>query len=130
MLGRRVVVTHHGEYYRRAKWGFVARQMLRLGERFALRSADRLIAVSPSLTERLRAACPTASERIWFIHNGGPELPAPRADALTRLDLASPDYILAAARLVPETGLHELLDAHRAANDTAKPAIVRGTETN
>src|SRR3546814_2062610 len=30
MLGLRVVVTHHGEDYRRAKWGFVARQMLRL----------------------------------------------------------------------------------------------------
>src|SRR3546814_12147922 len=76
------------EDYRRAKWGFVARQMLRLGERFALRSADRLIAVSPSLTERLRAACPTASERIRFIPNGVPELPAARGDALPRLELA------------------------------------------
>src|SRR3546814_10903400 len=86
--------------------------MLRLGERFALRSADRLIAVSPSLTERLRAACPTASERIRFIPNGVPELPAARGDALTRLDLASRDYILAVGRLVPEKGLHDLIDAH------------------
>src|SRR3546814_2117951 len=76
------------EDYRRAKWGFVARQMLRLGERFALRSADRLIAVSPSLTERLRAACPTASERIRFIPNGRSEEHTSELQSLMRISYA------------------------------------------
>jgi glycosyltransferase involved in cell wall biosynthesis len=128
MLGLKVVVTHHGEDYRRAKWGFVARQMLRLGERFALRSADRLIAVSPSLTERLRAAYPPGAERIRFIPNGVPELPAGRGDALTRLGLTRGNYILAVGRLVPEKGLHDLIDAHQRAGDPRTLVIVGGAD--
>lgn len=128
MLGLKVVVTHHGEDYRRAKWGFVARQMLRLGERFALRSADRLIAVSPSLTERLRATYPAAAERIRFIPNGVPELPAGRGDALTRLELKRGNYILAVGRLVPEKGLHDLIDAHARADDPRTLVIVGGAD--
>lgn len=128
MLGLKVVVTHHGEDYRRAKWGFVARQMLRLGERFALRSADRLIAVSPSLTERLRATYPAGAERIRFIPNGVPELPAGRGDALTRLGLTSGTYILAVGRLVPEKGLHDLVDAHARAGDPRTLVIVGGAD--
>ena len=128
LLGLRVVVTHHGEDYRRAKWGFVARRMLRLGERFALRSADRLIAVSPSLTERLRAACPAAAARIRFIPNGVPELPVGRGDALTRLGLAARHYILAVGRLVPEKGLHDLVDAYERAGDPRTLVIVGGAD--
>jgi glycosyltransferase involved in cell wall biosynthesis len=128
MLGLRVVVTHHGEDYRRAKWGFVARQMLRLGERFALRSADRLIAVSPSLTERLRRAYPAGAERIRFIPNGVPELPAGPGGALDRLGLTSGNYILAVGRLVPEKGLHDLVDAHARARDPRMLVIVGGAD--
>jgi glycosyltransferase involved in cell wall biosynthesis len=127
-LGMRVVVTHHGEDYRRAKWGFVARQMLKLGERFACRSADRVIAVSPSLAERLRGAYPAASERIRFIPNGVPNLPAARGDALDRLGLAPRDFILAVGRLVPEKGLHDLVDAHARAGDPRTLVIVGGAD--
>jgi glycosyltransferase involved in cell wall biosynthesis len=128
LLGLRVVVTHHGEDYRRAKWGFVARHMLRLGERFALRSADRLIAVSPSLTERLRNAYPTGAARIRFIPNGVPNLPASRGNALTRLRLVPRNYILAVGRLVPEKGLHDLVDAHERSGDPRTLVIVGGAD--
>lgn len=128
MLGLRVVVTHHGEDYRRAKWGFVARQMLRLGERFALRSADRLIAVSPSLTERLRNAYPAGAARIRFIPNGVPELPAGHGDALERLRLTPQNYLLAVGRLVPEKGLHDLVDAHERVDDPRTLVIVGGAD--
>lgn len=128
MLGMRVVVTHHGEDYRRAKWGFVARQMLRLGERFALRSAHCLIAVSPSLTERLRAAYPAVATRIRFIPNGVPELPAASGGALARLGLTPRGFILAIGRLVPEKGLHDLVDAHERAGDPRTLVIVGGAD--
>lgn len=117
-LGLRVVVTHHGEDYRRAKWGPVARAMLRLGEQLACRAADRLIAVSPSLAERLRAAHPGAASRISFVPNGAPELPAAPADALASLGLVRRAYILAVGRIVPEKGLHDLIDAHERARDS------------
>lgn len=128
LLGMQVIVTHHGEDYRRAKWGFVARQMLRLGETLACRSAHRLVAVSPSLAERLQAAYPAAAGRIRFIPNGVPHLPAGRGEALARLDLAPGGYILAVGRLVPEKGLHDLIDAHAKAGDPRTLVIVGGAD--
>jgi len=128
LLGLRVVVTHHGEDYRRAKWGRVARTMLRLGEQFACRAADRLIAVSPSLAERLRAAHPAAAARIRFIPNGVPKLPAAPADALARFGLTPGAYILAVARIVPEKGLHDLVDAHDRAGDPRMLVIAGGAD--
>lgn len=128
LLGLQVVVTHHGEDYRRAKWGFVARQMLRLGERFAARSAHRLIAVSPSLADRLRASFPAAADRIRYIPNGAPELPPRRGDALKRFGLTPGAYIIAVARLVPEKGLHDLIEAHERSADPRTLVIVGGAD--
>lgn len=128
ILGMRVIVTHHGEDYRRAKWGFVARQMLRLGEQMALRWSHRLIAVSPSLAARLREASPAAAERILFIPNGVPAMPAPKGDALSRFGLKPRDYVLAVGRLVPEKGLHDLIDAHAHGGDARTLVIVGGAD--
>jgi glycosyltransferase involved in cell wall biosynthesis len=128
LLGMRVIVTHHGEDYRRAKWGFVARQMLKLGEKLACRSAHRLIAVSPSLAQRLQAAHPSAAERIRFIPNGVPHLPSGSGEALARLGLEPGGYILAVGRLVPEKGLHDLIEAHARAGDPRTLLIVGGAD--
>ena len=38
LVGLRVVITHHGEDYRREKWSALPRGMLRLGERLGLLS--------------------------------------------------------------------------------------------
>src|SRR3546814_5305493 len=40
----------------------------------------------------------------------------------------SRDYILAVGRLVPEKGLHDLIDAHARADDPRKLVIVGGTD--
>jgi glycosyltransferase involved in cell wall biosynthesis len=128
LLGLRVVVTHHGEDYRRAKWGPIARTMLRLGEWLACRAAHRLIAVSPSLAARLRARHPAVAARIRYIPNGVPELPEAPADALAGLGLAPKSYILAVGRLVPEKGLHDLVDAHARAGDPRTLVIAGGAD--
>lgn len=58
LLGLKVVVTHHGTDYHRAKWGLFARTALRAGEWLALSFANRVIAVSPSLAAQLRQSFP------------------------------------------------------------------------
>lgn len=128
MLGMRVVMTHHGEDYNRAKWGFAARQMLRLGERWGVAGADRVIAVSPSLARRLQSRFPRSSARIAYIPNGAPHLPAARGDALSRFGLADRAFILAVGRLVPEKGLHDLVEAHRRCGDGRRLVIVGGAD--
>jgi len=128
ILGMRVVMTHHGEDYNRAKWGFAARQMLRLGERWGVAGADRVIAVSPSLARRLQNRFPRSKARIAYIPNGAPHLPAARGDALARFGLSHSSFILAVGRLVPEKGLHDIVEAHRRAGDGRHLVIVGGAD--
>lgn len=125
LLGLKVVVTHHGTDYHRAKWGPLARGALRAGEWLALHFADRVIAVSPSLAAQLQRSFPARARAISYIPNGTSELPgdADPAHVLEKLGVADGDFLLAVARLVPEKGLHDLIDAHQRSNATAKLVI-------
>ena len=120
LLGMKVVVTHHGADYRRAKWNVFGRITLRLGERAALRWADRIIAVSPSLARDLRLAHPRRAGRIRYIPNGAEPFAAadaaPPAQVLGALGLNPNGYIFTACRLVPEKRLHDLIVAVRASS--------------
>lgn len=125
LLGLKVVVTHHGTDYHRAKWGLLARTALRAGEWLALSFANRVIAVSPSLAAQLRQSFPKRAHAISYIPNGTSDLPgdADPAFVLERLGLKDGDFLLAVARLVPEKGLHDLIDAYERSNCTAKLVI-------
>lgn len=121
LLGLSVLLTHHGADYDRDKWGRGAKAMLKLGEWLGLRSANRVVCVSPSLAERMKARYPTRADRVEFIPNGVstmPPSPQSDADVLAELGLMAGDYVLCVARLVPEKGIHTLVEAFRRSGDT------------
>lgn len=130
LLGMRVVVTHHGTDYERAKWGPAAKAALRIGERMALNFATRVIAISPSLADKLQRDFPARAAHIHYIPNGAPILPDEgRADeTLDRLGLGASPFLLAVGRLVPEKGLHDLIAAHAASATPRKLVIVGGAD--
>jgi len=130
LLGLKVIVTHHGTDYHRAKWGALARGTLRAGEWLALTFAHRIIAVSPSLAAQLRKSFPERAGRISYIPNGAPDLPddADPELVLERLGLQGQDFLLAVARLVPEKGLHDLIEAFEASGSSAKLVIAGATD--
>ncbi len=129
LLGYRIVVTHHGRDYERAKWGPLARTALRVGERLGVTFADAVIAVAPSLTEDLRSRFPRQRGRIVHIPNGAPAEPEPvDCDPLERFGLAPRGYLLAVGRLVPEKGFHLLVDAYRSAGLERKLVIAGGSD--
>jgi glycosyltransferase involved in cell wall biosynthesis len=129
-LGMRVIFTHHGADYNRAKWGKFAKRMLRAGERLGIRSAHAVIAVSPSLTDELKEKFPQHSGKIHHIPNGAPALPDEgNADSvLSQLGVERGQYILAVGRLVPEKGFHDLIEAHRRCRTDKKLLIVGGAD--
>ena len=125
-LGLRVVITHHGVDYERAKWGGIARFALRLGERSGVAAADRIIVVAPSLAERLKADFPSRATAIRYIPNGAPALEedCSAEDVLARFGLTSKGFILAVGRLVPEKGFDYLVRAFRASGTDRKLVLV------
>ncbi len=121
LLGLGVLLTHHGADYDREKWGRGARLMLKLGEWLGVRSADRVVCVSPSLAARMKARYPARAERVEFIPNGVSTMPpSPQSDAevLDELALIAGNYVICVARLVPEKGIHILVEAFRRSNNT------------
>lgn len=124
LLGMKVIVTHHGRDYHRAKWNWLARLTLRAGEAMALRFANRIIVVSPSLANVLRERHPPCAGRIVYIPNGADHGDAaPAEHTLQGLGLTPGKYVLGVGRLVPEKRFEDLIAAMRAARPDLKLVI-------
>lgn len=105
----RTVLTFHALDYERAKWGPVAKAVLRLSERVATPCAEEVIAVSRSgalyLERKYR-------RRIHYIPNGPGELTRrPPGKLLERMGLRGADYVLFVGRLIPEKCPDDLVAA-------------------
>lgn len=113
LLGLRVIATHHGEDYRREKWGRLARTILRFGERQAVLSARACISISPVVADSLRERY---GRPIDFIPNGvTPMTRIAPGETLAKYELSASRYILNVARFVPEKRQIDLIEAFEAA---------------
>jgi len=124
LLRRRVVVTVHGLDWQRDKWGGFATKYLKLGERIAVKYADEIIVLSEDMKSYFKT---TYGRTTTFVPNGV-NLPEPKqARIITeKYGLKEEDYILFLSRLVPEKGLHYLLEAFRDINTDKKLVIAGG----
>lgn len=111
LLGLKVVVTNHGHDYDREKWKYIAKIILRLGEFLGSSFATKLIAVSQQIKKQLKKKY---NKDSFYIPNGV-TIPqkTPAGHTLRQHGLTEGKYILAAGRLVPEKGFHDLLDAFK-----------------
>ena len=108
LLGRTVIVTLHGQDWRRQKWGGFASLMLRAGEWLSAKVPHATICVSGSLKREIDATYGVTSH---FIPNGVSLVPESDDSVLSDHGLEPGRYVLFAARLVPEKGCHHLLAA-------------------
>ncbi len=109
LTGKRVVVTVHGLDWRREKWGRTASAFLRACEEAATRFPHATIVVS----QTLRAHFLARGRAVHYVPNGTPIPPPPGEEGARSLGLDPGRYVLFVGRLVPEKGLHLLLEAHR-----------------
>ncbi len=110
LLGLKVVFTHHGFDYERAKWGRAARWALRLGERFGCKMANRVIVIAEVIRQRVEKTF--GRHDLVLIPNGAPQaVPMTDSALFERLGLRDRGYVLTTCRFVPEKNLHHLVAA-------------------
>jgi len=109
LLGLRVVMTHHGPDYERAKWNRLAGLILRLGEALGCRNADAVIAISAGIARSVKEKF---GREATVIANGvNPAESLESGETLKKFGLEKGKYVLAVGRFVPEKGFDVLMEA-------------------
>lgn len=120
----RTVVTIHGLDWQRAKWGGFAKKYLKFGEKVAAKYADRIIVLSKNIQEYFLN---TYGRETEFIPNGIEEPEIREPDIIEKeYGLKKNDYILYLGRIVPEKGIHYLIDAYKQIKTDVKLVIAGG----
>lgn len=123
MFGKKIVVTVHGLDWQRSKWGTFASGVIRFGEKMAVKYADEVIVLSKNVKDYFME---TYHRQTLYIPNGITRPDKKEANVITqRWGLEKDSYILFLARLVPEKGLHYLVEAYSKL-DTTKRLVIAG----
>ena len=114
LLGMRTIMTTQGPDYKREKWGFFARFVLRLGERIGCHFSDEVICVSKYMADDIKKKYGKTCHTI----PNGVDIPdiLQSEEALKRFSLVKDKYILMVGRLVPEKGASYLIDSFNEAH--------------
>ena len=120
---KRIIVTIHGLDWQRAKWGNFASFVIKFGEKMAAKYADEVIVLSENVQQYFKD---TYGRDTVFIPNGiaRPEI-KPAQLIQEKYGLEKDGYFLFLARIVPEKGLHYLIEAFRKI-DTDKKLVIAG----
>lgn len=123
LFGIRVVATIHGLDWQRAKWGNFASRVLKFGEKMAAKYADEVIVLSKNVQQYF---LDTYGRQTHYIPNGivKPEIREIK-EIHEKYGLQKDGYLLFLARLVPEKGLHYLIEAFTKI-DTDKKLVIAG----
>ena len=126
LFGKRVIVTVHGLDWQREKWkrGF-ASKYIHAGEKVAVKLAHEIIVLSQNTKDYFMD---TYGRETVFIPNGvnRPEI-RPAQQITEAFGLQKDGYFLFLGRLVPEKGVHYLVDAFLRTNTDKKLVIAGGS---
>ena len=124
LFGKRCIATIHGLDHQRAKWGKFARTYIMLGEKCAAKFADEIIVLSKGVQQYF---LDTYGRETVFIPNGVSRPEIREAQEITeRFGLQKDSYILFLGRLVPEKGIHYLIEAYQKLKTDKKLVIAGG----
>lgn len=121
---KKTVVTIHGLDWQRSKWGGFATKYIKFGEKMAAKYADEIIVLSKGVQQYFKE---TYNRDTRFIPNGV-NMPTIRDANIIKekYQLNKDDYILFLARIVPEKGLHYLMEAFKEIKTDKKLVITGG----
>lgn len=126
LFKKRVIVTVHGLDWQREKWsaGF-ASKYIKFGEKMAVKYADEIIVLSDRVKNYFKEIY---NRDTVYIPNGvnAPEII--NSQLITeQFSLKKDSYILFLGRLVPEKGVHLLIEAYKQVKTDKKLVIAGGT---
>ena len=127
-FGLRVVASLHGIDSQRDKWGGFASKYLEFGEKMAAKKADVCLVLSKNMKEYIDTRYHTNS--VLFANGiDKPEYQKPEI-IMKKYSLEKDNYILSLGRIVPEKGIHYLINAYRKCKTDKKLVIAGGAESN
>ncbi|PYV80154.1 MAG: hypothetical protein DMG93_19575 [Acidobacteria bacterium] len=124
LFGKKTVVTVQGLDWRRQKWSWVARQVLRAGEWASTHFPNRTIVVSRALQERYLLH---HSRLARYVPNGTTIRTRRSGLHLHQLGLKPDEYVLFLGRLSPEKNCHLLIEAFQDMPAKAKLIFAGGS---
>ncbi|MDP2631436.1 MAG: glycosyltransferase family 4 protein [Candidatus Uhrbacteria bacterium] len=102
------VVTFHSRDQFHKKWGWFARHYLAIGEWAAVKLPHYCISVSHVIQVYCRN---TFKREVVYIPNGAEVIEVTRSNELEKFGLRANNFLLNVGRLVPQKGLHFLIEA-------------------
>jgi len=125
LLGMKVVFTHHGPDYNRAKWGHFAKLVLRIGEKWGTAYANEIIVISNLIKESLEIKYKRPDTNLVFNGVTPPSFTS-RTDYIESLGLKSGRYVFALGRFVEEKGFDLLIKAFNKLNQNEYRLVIAG----
>ena len=123
LFHKKILVTVHGLDWQRAKWGNFASYVIKFGEKMAAKYADEVIVLSDNVQKYF---ADTYNRQVTYIPNGINRPTLRDAQLITeKYGLVKDSYILFLGRIVPEKGLHYLIEAFLKL-DTDKKLVITG----
>lgn len=121
---KRIIATIHGLDWQRAKWGGFATKYIKYGEKQAVKHADEIIVLSKNVQDYFKD---TYNRETVFIPNGvsKPNIIEPNI-IKDKFNLNKDEYILFLGRMVPEKGIHYLIEAFNNIKTDKKLVIAGG----
>ena len=124
LFHRKIVVTVHGLDWQRAKWGNLASYVIKFGEKMAAKYADEVIVLSRNVQQYF---ADTYNRKVTYIPNGINRPQHRAAELITeKYGLTEGGYFLSLGRIVPEKGVHYLIEAFSKLSTDKKLVIAGG----
>lgn len=125
MFKKKIVVTIHGLDWKRSKWGNFATKYIKFGEKLAAKYADQIIVLSEDMQKYFKDVYDR--ETVYIPNGVNKPVIRPNDIIKEKYNLDKDSYILFLARIVPEKGLHYLIEAFNHINTDKKLVIAGGS---
>ena len=126
LTGAKVIFTHHGEDYNRAKWGWFARAILKTGEFLGTKFSHKVIVISKHIQNLL---INNYHAKNTVLIPNGVDIPekVDSAPYMKKYGLIPKKYFFACGRLVPEKGFDDLIEAWTLADHGDCKLVIAGS---